>query len=137
MPIRSSGENFRRAQIGFEGKFAGDFAYKFMYDFGGTNGDETYQAFTNTSGTLSTTGAGSGPHVKEAWVSYTGALTPFTFQVGALPPPANLGDATSSDDLLFNERPSGSQLSRSLGGDDGREAVGIKAMAKSGTLRCS
>jgi phosphate-selective porin OprO/OprP len=128
MPIKKSGENFRRAQIGFQGKFAGDFAYKFMYDFGGTNGDEAYQAYYANGATppkLGSTGAGSGPHVKEAWVSYTGVLAPFTLQIGALPPPANLGDATSSDDLMFNERASGSQISRSLGGDDGRESVGF------------
>ena len=44
-PLKSSGENFRRAQIGFQGTFAGDFGYAFVYDFGGTNGDETYQGF--------------------------------------------------------------------------------------------
>ena len=124
-PIKKSGENFRRAQIGFQGKIAGDFGYKFIYDFGGTNGDETYQAYTNTKGALTSTGAGTGPHIKEAWVSYTGVLAPFTLQIGALPVPTNLGDATASDDLLFNERASPSQLSRSLGGDDGRDAVGL------------
>ena len=127
-PIKKSGENFRRAQIGFQGKIAGDFAYKFIYDFGGTNGDETYQAYYANGATppkLGSTGAGTGPHIKEAWVSYSGALAPFTLQIGALPVPTNLGDATASDDLLFNERASPSQLSRSLGGDDGREAVGL------------
>ena len=125
IPIKSTGENFRRAQIGFQGKFAGDFQYKFIYDFGGTNGDETYQAYINKSGALTSTGAGTGPHIQQAWVSYKGFLDPFSFQIGAFPPPANLGDATASDDLLFNERPSGSQISRSLGGDDGRTAAGF------------
>ncbi|MGD0193214.1 MAG: porin, partial [Rhizomicrobium sp.] len=40
--LKQSGENFRRAQIGFQGKLAGDFSYKFLVDFGGANGDETY-----------------------------------------------------------------------------------------------
>lgn len=123
--LKKSGENFRRAQFGFQGTFAGDFAYKFIYDFGGTNGDESYQAYIGKSGTLTSTGAGSGPHVKEAWVSYKGVLDPFTFQVGAMPTPANLADMTSSDDLLFNERPSAAQIDRALGGDDGRESVGF------------
>src|ERR1700722_3940225 len=127
--LKRNGENFRRAQIGFQGTFAGDFGYKFIYDFGGTNGDETYQAalcYTSpTSPKLCTTGAGTGPHIQSAWVSYTGILAPFTIQIGALPPPANLGDATASDDLIFNERASPAQLSRSLGGDDGRESVGF------------
>jgi phosphate-selective porin OprO/OprP len=127
--LKSSGENFRRAQVGFQGTFAGDFQYKFVYDFGGTNGDETYQGFAGAgsggSQFTTSTGAGTGPHIQQAWVSYKGFLDPFTFKVGAFATPANLGDATSSDDLLFNERPSPSQLSRGLDGDDGRESVGF------------
>jgi phosphate-selective porin OprO/OprP len=155
--LKSSGVNFRRAQIGFQGNFAGDFGYKFFYDFGGTNGNETYQAFagpnsattttvlqcnvplvagvcpaghlvnttiTNTAFNTST-GSGTGPHIKEAWVSYKGILDPFTFKMGALPPPANLADMTSSDDLLFNERATPAQVSRGLAADDGRESVGF------------
>jgi phosphate-selective porin OprO/OprP len=124
--LKKSGENFRRAQIGFQGTLAGDFGYKFIYDFGGTNGDETYQAYFNGNDTkIASTGAGSGPHIKEAWVSYKGILDPFTFQAGALPTPANLSDMTSSDDLLFNERPSPAQIDRSIAGDDGRDSVGF------------
>ncbi|HKD23264.1 MAG TPA: porin, partial [Rhizomicrobium sp.] len=155
--LKSSGENFRRAQIGFQGTFAGDFGYKFMYDFGGTNGDETYQAYAGPNSATTTTvlqcsvalqagvcpagdlvnttitntalntstGAGSGPHIKEAWVSYKGFLDPFTFKLGAMPTPANLSDMTSSDDLLFNDRPSSAQISRDLAADDGRESVGF------------
>lgn len=150
--LKSSGENFRRAQIGFQGTIAGDFGYKFVYDFGGTNGDETYQGYAGPNSgvyvqtcTVSTspcpladqkttlvnnvlntsTGAGSGPHIKEAWVSYKGVLAPFTFKIGAMPTPANLSDMTSSDDLLFSERPSAAQLSRGLAADDGRESVGF------------
>jgi len=129
--LKQTGENFRRAQIGFQGTFAGDFGYKFLYDFGGTNGDETYQAYYTNTATppkLGSTGAGSGPHIKEAWVSYKGFLDPFTFIVGAIPPPANLSDATASDDLLFNERPSSAQLSRGLAGDDGRDSVGLEGV---------
>jgi phosphate-selective porin OprO/OprP len=133
--LKKSGENFRRAQIGFQGTFAGDFQYKFVYDFGGTNGDETYQGFAGASGVsgctaggtsyCTSTGAGSGPHVKEAWVGYKGILDPFQLRVGAMPTPANLSDMTSSDDLLFSERPSAAQLSRGLDADDGRESVGF------------
>jgi phosphate-selective porin OprO and OprP len=124
--LKTSGENFRRAQIGFQGTFAGDFGYKFIYDFGGTNGDETYQAYFNGNDTkISSTGAGSGPHIQSAWVSYKGVLDPFTFMVGAMPTPANLADTTSADDLLFNERPSPAQIDRGLASDDGRESVGF------------
>jgi phosphate-selective porin OprO/OprP len=128
-PLKSSGENFRRAQLGFQGTFAGDFGYAFVMDFGGTNGDETYQGFAGptTAGSAYTTstGAGTGPHIQQAWVSYKGILDPFVFKIGAMPTPANLGDMTSSADLLFNERPSPSQLSRGLDADDGRESAGF------------
>lgn len=151
--FKSSGENFRRASIGFQGTFAGDFGYKFLYDFGGANGDETYQGYAgpnsavpvlgcsvalvagncpagktvlvNNTAFNTSTGAGTGPHIRYAWVSYKGVLAPFTFQIGSMPTPANLNDMTSADDLLFNERPSPAQLSRGLDGDDGRESVGF------------
>jgi phosphate-selective porin OprO/OprP len=124
--LKSSGENFRRAQIGFQGKFAGDFGYAFVYDFGGSNGDETYQAYVGPNTTaLTSTGAGTGPHIQQAWLSYKGFLDPFTFKIGAFATPANLGDMTASADLLFNERPSPAQLSRGLDGDDGRQSVGF------------
>ncbi|MGD0193212.1 MAG: porin, partial [Rhizomicrobium sp.] len=106
---------------------AGDFSYKFLVDFGGANGDETYQAYfkSTTGGGFTSTGAGTGPHIKEAWVGYKGILDPFTFKVGAMPTPTNLADTTNSDDLLFNERPSPAQLERGLAADDGRDSVGF------------
>jgi len=136
--LKSSGENFRRARIGFQGTFDKDFGYSFIYDFGGANGDETYQGYAaansgstkNASGNnitpyTASTGAGTGPHIYNAWVSYRGFLDPFTLKIGLMSTPANLGDTTQSDDLLFNERPSPSQLSRGLDGDDGRESAGF------------
>ncbi|MCC6918458.1 MAG: porin [Alphaproteobacteria bacterium] len=103
----SDGGNFRRAQIGVEGKLAKDFGYRVVLEMGG-------------SGT-------EGPsRLNEGWISYTG-LAPFTFQVGAFSPPANLDDATSSDDTMFIERASPAELSRALAGADGRYAVGARA----------
>lgn len=136
--LKSSGENIRRARIGFQGIFDKDFSYSFIADFGGSGGDESYQAYAapnsgttkNASGATITpyttsTAAGTGARLFNAWVGYKGFLNPFTFKAGVLSTPANLGDMTQSDDLLFNERPSPSQLSRGLGGDDGRESVGF------------
>jgi phosphate-selective porin OprO and OprP len=136
--LKSSGENFRRARIGFQGIFDKDFSYSFVADFGGSGGDETYQAYaaansgtTKNSGGSSitpytaSTASGTGARLFNAWVGYKGILDPFTFKAGVLSPPANLGDMTQSDDLLFNERPGPSQLSRGLGGDDGRESAGF------------
>jgi len=127
--LKSAGENIRRARIGFQGIFDKDFGYAFIYDFGGSNGDESYQAYAgaHSGGSVYTasTGVGTGPHIYAGWVSYKGFLDPVTFRVGIMSPPANLGDATQSDDLLFNERPSPSQISRALDADEGRQAVGF------------
>ena len=67
--------------------------------------------------------------INDAWIAYTG-LAPFTFQLGAFSPPANMDDGTSPEDLAFLERASASELSRSLGGADGRIGLGLKANGK-------
>lgn len=102
----SDGTYFRRARIGVEGVIARDFNYRLMADFGG-------------SGT-----EGSG-RINDAYLAYTG-LAPFTFQVGAFSPPANLADGTSTEDLLFIERSTPAELSRALGAADGRIGIGMR-----------
>jgi phosphate-selective porin OprO/OprP len=103
----SSGFNFRRALLGIEGKIEEDFGYKLVAEFGGSG--------TETQG-----------RINDAYFNYTG-LAPFTFQVGAFSPPANLEDGTGNDASLFMERASPAELSRSLAGADGRYAVGFRA----------
>ena len=102
----SDGAYFRRARIGVEGVIARDFGYRFLAEFGG-------------SGT-------EGPvRINDAYLAYTG-LAPFTFQLGAFSPPANLADGTSTEDLLFIERSTPAELSRAMGGADGRLGVGTR-----------
>ena len=126
VPTRS-GMNFRRAQIGLQGTIDNDFGYRFNYDFGGAGGQESGAESIITSTTPPVVAINpNGARVQSAYVTYKGILDPFTFKIGAFPPPANLGDATASDDLLLNERPSPAQLSRSLDGDDGRDGVGFQ-----------
>jgi phosphate-selective porin OprO/OprP len=103
----SDGAYFRRARFGFEGTIARDFSYKFLTEFGGAGTE--------------------GPaRINDAWIAYTG-FAPFTFQFGAFSPPANMEDGTTPEDLLFIERASSSELSRALGGADGRLGFAIKA----------
>jgi phosphate-selective porin OprO/OprP len=126
VPTRS-GFNFRRAQIGIQGSIAGDFGYKFNYDFGGAGGQESGAENIITGTTPPTVAVNpSEARVQSAYVTYKGILDPFTFKIGAFPAPANLADATASDDLLLNERPSPAQLSRGLDGDDGRDGAGFQ-----------
>lgn len=102
----SNGANFRRARLGFEGTFNRDFGFRFIGEFGG-------------SGT-------EGPaRVNDAFLSYTG-LAPFTFQLGAFSPPANMDDGTGVEDSLFLERSTPAELSRALAGADGRIGLGVR-----------
>jgi phosphate-selective porin OprO/OprP len=107
-PDLSSGSNWRRAQLGVQGKVFGDWNYYFNYEFG--------------------SGASSGNElqgrIQQAYVEYAG-LAPFAFRVGAFPPSANLDDATSAADVIFLERNAADDLSRNLAGGDGRDGIGI------------
>jgi phosphate-selective porin OprO/OprP len=106
----SDGIAFRRARFGVDGVFNGNWNYRLMFEFAG-------------SGT-------EGPaRINDAWIAYTG-FAPFTFQVGAFSPPSNMDDSTTPDDQVFVERASASELSRALGGADGRLGFGLRSGGK-------
>jgi phosphate-selective porin OprO/OprP len=103
----SDGFYLRRARFGVEGTMAHDFNYRLLLELGG-------------SGTEGPT------RINDAWISYSG-FAPFTFQLGAFAPPANMDDGTAPEDLPFLERASASELSRSLAAADGRIGLAVKA----------
>lgn len=103
----NSGTNFRRAQLGFQGTAWRDWAYNFLYDFGG-NGVE-----------------GRG-YIYNAYFEYDG-LKPFYLRVGAYTPFAGIEDQTGSADLIFLERPASVDVGRNIAGSPGREAVSLWA----------
>jgi phosphate-selective porin OprO/OprP len=105
-PDLSSGSNFRRANLGIQGKLFGDWSYNFTYDFAGSG--------TEAAG-----------HIQSVYLQYDG-LAPWAFRAGAFPPPASLEDGTSSSDTLFLERNAPANLQRSIAGGDGRDAVTIQ-----------
>ena len=102
----SDGAYFRRARLGFEGQIARDFNYRLMLELAG-------------AGTEGPT------RINDAWIAYSG-WAPFTIQLGAFSPPANMDDGTSVDSLAFIERASPAELSRALGGGDGRLGLGVR-----------
>jgi phosphate-selective porin OprO/OprP len=102
----SDGAYFRRARLGFEGSVARDFDYRLMLELGG-------------AGTEGPT------RINDAWIAYNG-FAPFRIQLGAFSPAANMEDSTSVEDLLFLERATPSELSRTLGGADGRIGLGVR-----------
>ena len=103
----NSGTNFRRAQLGFQGIVARDWAYNFLYDFGG-NGVE-----------------GRG-YIYNAYIEYDG-FKPFFVRVGAYTPFAGIEDQTGSGDLFFLERAASVDVARNLAGAPSREAASIYA----------
>jgi phosphate-selective porin OprO/OprP len=107
----NSGTNFRRAQLGFQGTVYNDWAYNFIYDFGG-NGVENRG------------------YIYNAYVEYDG-LKPFYFRAGAYTPSEGQEDQTGSGDLFFLERASASEVARNIAGAPSREAVSIWAQGDS------
>jgi phosphate-selective porin OprO/OprP len=102
----SDGAYFRRARLGFEGTIARDFTYRFLLDLGG-------------AGTEGPT------RINDAYIAYTG-FAPFTIQLGAFAPPANMDDGTSVESIVFIERASTSEMSRAFGAADGRIGLGVR-----------
>jgi phosphate-selective porin OprO/OprP len=103
----SDGAYFRRARFGFEGIIARDFNYRILLELGG-------------SGTEGPT------RINDAWISYSG-FAPFTVQLGAFSPAANMDDSTSAESLVFIERASAAELSRGFAAGDGRIGLGVRS----------
>lgn len=102
----SSGNNFRRARLGFSGTLFKDWDYEFLYDLGGSGVE--------------------GATIASAYLQYNG-LAPVHFRLGAYPTPESFDDSTSASDLLFLERAQPVDLDRSIAGSDGRQGATIFA----------
>lgn len=91
-----SGVNVRRARIGVVGKVAGDWGYAFIGDFGGTSdGAQT-------------------SNIEDAHISYNG-FRPIGIDLGYTDVPWTLGEATSSNDIMFMERSSAQVIATHTG----------------------
>ena len=108
-----NGVNARRARIGVNGVFLGDWVYDLQYDFG--NYDD---ALTDTSAPKS--------GVKSAFVTYKG-LKPVSVDFGYLSVPFTLDQATANVDYMFMEHPIPQALAIAVVGGDSRSAVGLRA----------
>jgi len=100
----NSGTNFRRAQIGVEGRVYRDFNYEFVFDFGSSGTERAGQIYLLR-------------------VAYTG-IPYFTINAGAIQPKFTLDDSTSSAEITFLERASIiNTLLDPFGGSDSRRGV--------------
>lgn len=102
----NEGGNFRRSELGMEGKFMRDFEYHVSYDFGGSGGE-------------------GGGNIKNMFIGYTG-IKPLRIQIGAIQVPMTMDDSTSSNEITFIERASPVNLATSMGAQKGRTAVGLR-----------
>ena len=112
----NSGVNARRARLGLVGKFAGDWLYTFVYDFGGS--------------TDSGTGGINAGGVEKAYVTYNGlnkGPVPLAFDLGYQDVPFTLDEATSSNDLMFMERASSQVIAANIAAGDFRSAFGVRS----------
>jgi phosphate-selective porin OprO and OprP len=105
-PDLSSGGNFRRAQIGLQGKVFGDWSYYFNMDFGSGG----------------STGTESPGHIQQAYIEYDG-LAPFAFRIGAHPASTGLEDSYAVTDQLLLERSAPGDANRNIAGGDGRDSI--------------
>jgi phosphate-selective porin OprO/OprP len=105
-PDLSSGANFRRMQVGLQGKLFGDWSYYVNID----------------SGSGGSTGTEAPGHIQQAYVEYDG-LAPFTFRIGAHPPSTSLDDSYAATDQLLLERSAPGDTTRNMAGGDGRDSI--------------
>lgn len=99
----SSGTNFRRARLGFEGVAYRDWAYEVTFEFGGSGQEDAGKLLAG-------------------WIEYRGL--PVRVRAGAFAPSVGLDDATSSGDTLFLERGAAAEMTRAIAAGDGRIGIG-------------
>ena len=127
-PGLAGGINFRRARIGVQGIFLGDWAYGLIFDMGGTN-DGFAGAFNSNTGVV-TNGITSG--IENAFITYNGLYKhggpfPVAFDIGAIDVPWTLDEPMGSNDIMFMERSSSQVVATLFGGGDNRTALGFRS----------
>lgn len=99
----NDGTNFRRAQVGIEGKLLSDWSYSLIYEFGGSGQED-------------------GGRIQDLYLQYNG-IEGLRLRAGAFGPSVGYDDSTSNADSLFLERASPAELQRQVAGGEGRTGV--------------
>jgi phosphate-selective porin OprO and OprP len=111
----TSGVNARRARLGVLGKFAGDWNYAFILDFGGSTDSDV----NSVTGSRTT-------DIENAFITYNG-FRPVAIDLGYLDVPFTLDEATSSNDIMFIERAEIQNTATNLAANDARAALGVRS----------
>jgi phosphate-selective porin OprO/OprP len=122
------GVNARRARIGVEGKFLGDWNYFLYYDFGGSS--DGFAGTASAGGTKVDFLPGGGMSgVERAYLSYA-SIKPFggelAIEGGYMKVLYTLDESMSSNDTLFLERASSEVIATSIAAGNRRSAVGAR-----------
>ncbi len=117
----ADGINFRRARIGVQGIFLGDWAYGLIFDMGGSS---------DSFNTANTGASSSG--IENAFITYNGFYKhgqrfPIAFDIGAIDVPWTLDEPMGSNDIMFMERSSSQVIATKFGGGDNRTAIGFRS----------
>jgi phosphate-selective porin OprO/OprP len=122
------GVNARRARIGVEGKFLGDWNYLLYYDFGGSS--DGFAGTASAGGTkVDFLPCGGLSGIERAYLSYVG-IKPFggelAIEGGYMKVLYTLDEAMSSNDTLFLERASSEVIATSIAAGNRRSAFGAR-----------
>ncbi len=99
----NDGTNFRRAQIGVEGKLDDVWQYSLIYEFGGTGQED-------------------GGRIQDLYLQYNG-FDWVRLRAGAFGPSVGYDDSISNAESLFLERASPAELQRQIAGAEGRTGI--------------
>jgi phosphate-selective porin OprO and OprP len=114
----NSGVNARRARLGVTGKFAEDWLYTLIYDFGGSS-----DGFPPLPGAPDSA-------IQSAFVTYNGlnkGPLPLAFDLGYMDTPFSLDQATGSNNIMFMERASIQTVATGIFANDFRSALGVRS----------
>jgi phosphate-selective porin OprO/OprP len=117
----NSGVNARRARLGVTGKFANDWQYSLIYDFGGSNDEGPGGG---------TTGGVTSGGIQTALITYNGfnkGPFPLAFDIGYMDTYFTLDESTSSNDIMFTERASIQTVASNIFANDFRSAAGVRS----------
>jgi phosphate-selective porin OprO/OprP len=103
----NDGTNFRRAQIGVEGKLDDVWQYSLIYEFGGSGQED-------------------GGRIQDLYLQYSG-IENVRLRAGAFGPSVGYDDSISNAESLFLERASPAELQRQIAGSEGRTGIAVYA----------
>jgi phosphate-selective porin OprO/OprP len=119
----ASGFNARRARLGVTGKAMGDFTYSLIIDAGSSQDSGTSLPGTPATGAAPVVSGATS--IQQAQIGYTGIKNTI-IELGYSDTFFTLDEATSSNDIMFMERATPSNIATAFNGGDNRANAGFR-----------